>query len=447
MRRDRELQPRSALRNGVPPRIVLGRVLRWARAATVSASIVAGLSACAVGGLSGPRVPADQVTGSLAQSGKARAAADSDQVPASPHKRATAKVALLLPMSGAGQTAVVAKAMKQAGELALFDASSADVELIVKDDKGTPDGARLAAEEAIRDGAELILGPLLSASVQAAAPVARAANVPVIAFSNDRQVAGSGVYLLSFMAEQDVDRIISFAASQGRRNFAALLPDDAYGRILEGAFSRAVTRAQVNVIAIERYQGSGTGMLEPTRRLAAAMVRDGTQDGGADALFLPGGPETLASLGPLLAYAKLDTSRIKLLGTGGWDAPNIGRDQTFVGAWFPAPDQHGWQAFAEKFGKTFGTVPPRIASLAFDAVGIAQTLAGSQQAKRYDAAGLTRANGFTGADGQVHLQPDGTPLRALAILEVQSFGATTIDTPAAATAAAAASPLATTQVN
>ena len=409
-----------------------GALLATVRRVAVPVALLAGLSACAVGGLnglSGARVGNDQVTGSLA-----RPALDSttgEPATAAAARRGAAKVVLLLPLSGPGQTAVVAKAMKQAGELALFDRAATDLQLIVKDDKGTPDGARAAAEEAVRDGAELILGPLLSASVQAAAPVARAANVPVVAFSNDRQAAGNGVYLLSFMAEPEVDRIVGYAASQGRRNFAALLPDDAYGRLLEAAFSRAVAKAQANLITIERYQGSGTGMLEPTRRLAEAMSR-GDNSGATDALFLPGGPETLASLGPLLTYVKLDTSRIKLLGTGGWDAPNIGRDQTFVGAWFPAPDQHGWQAFSEKFGKTFGSVPPRIASLVFDAVGVALTLAGEQHGPRYAAAGLTRASGFAGADGQVHFLADGTAARALAVLEVQSFGSTTIDAAASA---------------
>ena len=447
MRRDPVLQPLSwglSISSSWPP---IGFVLRLARGLAAPLLIAAALGACAVGGMPGPQVAGgsapgssgrEQATGALPRTGAAKSTSDSDttsSTAATPRRSASAKVALLLPMSGPGQTAVIAKAMKQAGELALFDHSATDLQLIVKDDKGTPEGARLAAEEAISEGAELILGPLLSASVQAAAAVARPVNVPVIAFSNDRQVAGNGVYLLSFLPEQEVDRVIGYAASQGRRNFAALVPDDAYGRIIEAAFSRAVAKAQANVITVERYQGSGTGMLEPTRRLAEAMARADGSGGGADALVLPGGPETLASLGPLLAYAKLDASRSKLLGSGGWDAPNIGRDQTFVGAWYPAPDQHGWQAFAEKFGKTFGAVPPRIASLAFDAVGIALTLAGSQQGPRYTTASLTRANGFSGADGQVQFQADGAAWRALAILEVQAFGATTIDTPSVGVAA------------
>ena len=125
------------------------------------------------------------------------------------------KVALLLPITGSGNTPSVAKALKQAAELALFDFDNPNVSLVPKDTKGTPDGARAAAESAIQDGAELIIGPLFAGEVSAAAPVARQAGIPMIAFSSDQKVAGNGVYLLSFLAGRDVPRIVSFAHVAG----------------------------------------------------------------------------------------------------------------------------------------------------------------------------------------------------------------------------------------
>ena len=137
------------------------------------------------------------------------------------------KVAVLLPITSSGSTPAVAKALKQAAELALFDFDNPNVTLIPKDTKGSPDGARLAAESALRDGAELIIGPLFAAEVSGAAPVARQGGVPMIAFSSDEKVAGNGVYLLSFLAGRDVPRIVSYAMSRGKRNFAEL--DSAIG--------------------------------------------------------------------------------------------------------------------------------------------------------------------------------------------------------------------------
>lgn len=241
------------------------------RAAAVAAVSAVGwtLAGCAVGG---PGLSGTDGTGTAQPKSEIAQAADQRRAAAETRRRG-AKVAMLLPLSGPGQMAVIAKAMKQAGELQLFEQETPEFQLIVKDDRGTPDGAKAAAEDAVREGADLILGPLLSASVQAVAPIAAAANIPVIAFSNDQRVAGSGVFLLSFMAEQDVERIITYAAAQGRRNFAALLPDDSYGRIAEASFARWVGQVQGNVVAIERYAASGTGMLEPTRRLAEAVSR------------------------------------------------------------------------------------------------------------------------------------------------------------------------------
>ncbi|MFZ2019766.1 MAG: ABC transporter substrate-binding protein, partial [Methyloceanibacter sp.] len=119
------------------------------------------------------------------------------------------KVALLLPIGAGGSTQGIAKALKQAAELALFDFDNPNVVLVPKDTQGTPGGARAAAEAAVHEGAELILGPLFAQEVEAVAPVARQANIPVIAFSSDEKVAGGGVYLLSFLAGRDVPRIVS----------------------------------------------------------------------------------------------------------------------------------------------------------------------------------------------------------------------------------------------
>ena len=58
------------------------------------------------------------------------------------------KVALLVPLSAQGQPGVIGKSLKQAAELALFERDNPNLQLIVKDDKGTPEGAKAAAEDA-----------------------------------------------------------------------------------------------------------------------------------------------------------------------------------------------------------------------------------------------------------------------------------------------------------
>ena len=337
------------------------------------------------------------------------------------------KVAMLLPLSGSPQTAAIAKGLQQAAELALFELDAPSLQLLVKDDKGTEDGARAAAADAIKGGAELIIGPLFAKSVSAAAPIARQASVPMIAFSSDARVAAAGVYLLSFLPAQEVPRIVAFTAGQGRQRFAALLADDAHGRLLEPLFRDAVHRSGGTVVAVERFPVEVNGMVDPVRRLREA-VRTAEETGQpVDALFLPGGQDTLPLIGPMLPKSDIDPQRIKMIGVGGWDYPNAGRERILEGGWFAAPDPRGWRDFSERFAKTYKNMPPRLGSLAYDAVSVAAAFATAAKGARYTPANLTRASGFTGVDGPFRFDAKGLSERGLAILEMQKFGPTVLE--------------------
>ena len=331
------------------------------------------------------------------------------------------KVALLLPISAPGSTSSVAKALKQAAELAMFDFDNPNISLVPKDTKGTADGARIAAESAVQGGAELIIGPLFAQEVAGAAQVARRAGIPMIAFSSDEKVAGNGVYLLSFLAGRDVPRIVSFALSRGKRNFAVLVPQTPYGRIAEAAFAKAV--AQGGGSAPVRATFSASNMQAAVQQVAGA-VKSGQK---IDALFLPAGREELPQLAPQLASAGVTSAKLQFIGTGQWDYPNVGSESALIGGWYPAPDPKGWTSFAERYAKTFGGTPPRIASLAYDAMSLAVSLSQNPTGQRYSYSQLTRASGFAGVDGLVRLLPDGTSERGLAILEVRQGAPRVID--------------------
>ncbi len=340
-----------------------------------------------------------------------------------------AKVALLLPLSGTAQSAAVAQGMKQAAEMALFELNNPAFQMIVKDTQGTPDGAAMAATQAAADGAELIIGPLYAKSVRGVQPVAQQAGLPVIAFSNDRNVAGNGVHLLSFMADEEVERIVAFAAAQGKRGLAALIPDTAYGNLMATAFNASAQRNGAQVIAVERYPANSSGLLGPTQKLAEQVQAARGQGYQVDAIFMPGAPESLPNLSPLVGSGNGGSDgSIKFLGSGGWDSPNLGRNQALIGSWYPAPDPRGWQAFSEKFSRSFGAAPPRIAALAYDATMVAIRLATQHpRGARYNAQTITRATGFDGVDGPFRLNSDGTSTHSLAVLEVQRHQAVVIE--------------------
>jgi len=373
------------------------------------------VSACAAGGGSTPGPQTSALDQNFANQ------------PASRLQRPTnVKVAFLLPLSAKGNTGKTAQGLKQSGELALFEFDKPNVVLITKDTKGTPQGAASAAREAIAEGAELVIGPLFSKSVAAASAVTRQAGIPMIAFSSDRAVAGNGVYLLSFLAGQDVQRILSYAVGAGKQNFAALVPDTQYGKIVETSLRLAAQKIGAQIATVERYPADANGMLEPARRIKQIAIKAKNEGRPVDALLIPAGKEALPTLATLMPYFEINTKEIQLLGTGDWDYAGIGREAPLVGGWFSAPDPRGWRDFTQRYAKTYGGVPPRIASLAYDAVSLAVSLSNNQTSQRYTTANLTRGSGFAGVDGLFRLRADGTSERGLAILEVQKFGSRVI---------------------
>ncbi len=372
--------------------------------------------------------PADADNGSLALNAPSTPIGEPGAPP-----RAPVKVGLILPLTGAGQAGIVAESMKMAAELALKDVQAKHVQLVVRDDKGTPEGAMAAATDVINEGAEIILGPLYARSVSTVSAIARSKNAPVIAFSNDKQVASSSTHLLSFLAGPEVVRVVSYAAQKGKRRYVALIPDDAYGKLVEPSFKEAVARHGGVVVASHNYPADTGGRVAGLLAVVKALKDEirGIEEHGepVDAIFIPGGEETVQLLGPLLRQAEIDTKRIKVIGTGALDTPNAGRDDVFVGAWFAAPDPRGFKDFAERFVKAYGRSPPRIATLAYDAASLTAALATGPDGARFIPSALTRASGFNGVDGLFRLMSDGVTDRALAVLEVQKFGATVIDHP------------------
>src|SRR5580700_8635661 len=196
------------------------------------------------------------------------------------------KAGLILPLSGPGNAGIAGQAMRNAAEMAIAEFNSPNLQLLVKDDGGTAEAARLGAQQSLDQGAEIILGPLFAQSVSFVGQVARARNVPVIAFSTDANVASNGVYLLSFLPESDVERIVQYASSTGKHSYAALIPDNPYGTVVEAAFKQAVTRRSGQIVALERYPHDKTAMAGPIRNVAQAAAR-------AEALFIPDGGDSV----------------------------------------------------------------------------------------------------------------------------------------------------------
>jgi ABC-type branched-subunit amino acid transport system substrate-binding protein len=332
------------------------------------------------------------------------------------------RVGLILPLSAGGNAGTVAQSMKNAGEMALLEFNSPNVQLLIKDDGGTSGGAQQAAQQALAEGAEIIIGPLFAHSVGVVGAAARQRGVPVIAFSTDVSVAARGVYLLSFLPESDVDRIVDYAIASGKRSFAAMLSEGAYGNVVEAEFKQVVARKGARIVALERYALDPVKMQAPAKLVAQAAR-------GADAVFIPEGPEVVPSVVQALIGAGLDTKRVQLLGTGLWDDPRILNDTRLQGGLYAAPDGNGFRNFSARYRQRYNQDPVRTATLAYDAVALIAALVKTQGPQRFSEQVLTSSSGFAGIDGLFRFRTDGTNERGLAVMRASPAGGQIVSPP------------------
>lgn len=391
------------------------RRLRAGASRFAAIAAVVSLAGCVSTGLSSPGGvgPTDDVTGGLpvdpVQSQPLAApqgAASTDSIGTGP-----VKVALILPLTQNATPNAVGVSLRNAAALAISEAGNSDVTLLVKDDQSTPDGARSAAQSAISDGAGLIIGPLFSANVRAASQVTIPANKPMIAFSTDASVAQPGVYLLSFLVESYVDRIVDYAATKGKKSIAALIPDNDYGRIADAEFQQAAAQRGVRVMGIEHYQP----------QTARAAVRKVAALGNQiDGIFIADQAGAMPAIAQALTASGIDSHKVQILGTGLWNDPRVLSLPALQGAWFAAPDNAGFKAFSTRYRAKYGSDPVRIATLSYDAVSLAVALAHRPGPDRFSASVLTNHSGFNGADGVFRFKPNGLNERGLAIMRIDN---------------------------
>jgi ABC-type branched-subunit amino acid transport system substrate-binding protein len=322
------------------------------------------------------------------------------------------KVAVILPLSAAGNAGLAAQSMRNAAEMALAEFQNPNIQLLIKDDNGSPQGAQAGAQQAVDEGAEIILGPLFAQSVPAVAQVARTRGISVIAFSTDSSIAGRGVYLLSFLPESDVNRIIEYSASIGKRSVAVLVPDNAYGNVVEAAVKAAVPRRGGRIVAFEKY---GTDRATPARSVAQQL-------GSADALFIADDGDAVVAVADAMTAAGANLRNIQLLGTGLWDSPRVYASPNLQGGLYAAPDPAGFRAFSGRYRTKYGAEPIRTATLAYDAVALVAALARTQGTTRFSSDVLTNPSGFAGIDGLFRFRADGTNERGLAVMKVTQGG-------------------------
>ncbi len=322
------------------------------------------------------------------------------------------RVAVLVPLTGGN--AALGQSILNAANLALLDTGGQRIRITAYD---TAPGAVPAVNEALAEGNGLILGPLLAEDVRAVAAVARRADVPVVAFSNDVSVAGEGVYVMGITPRQSIGRVVAFARSRGAARFGALVPMNVYGQRAGQAMTAAVEGAGGRLVAVQAFDRG------PGNPAAAAARLNG--QGPYDAVLIADGSRIALQAAPVVRQA---SPQPRILATELWATEaNIGANVGLRGAWFAAPSDGLFNQFRTRYRARYNNNPFRLASLGYDAVLLAVRVAANWPVGRpFPERALLDATGFSGVDGAFRFGRDGLADRALEVREVTATGTSVV---------------------
>ncbi|QBX99620.1 penicillin-binding protein activator [Rhodophyticola sp. CCM32] len=335
----------------------------------------------------------------------------------------TIEVAMLLPYGSANAgDDLVARSLENAARMALTEVQGVDINLTVYNTAASASQAASVAQQAVNAGADVILGPLRSDAAAAVGVAVARANINVLSFSNNTEIAGGNVFVLGHTYDNTAARVVGYAASQGRNRVLILHARNLAGEVAREAVERAVFSTGVTITGRVGYEFSQNGVVDALPEVMSAIRSTDT-----NALILTADASgALPLFSQLLPENGLDTEETRVIGLARWDAPPQTLELSGLqGGWFALPDPAAAAGFEARYAAANGDPPHVLAAIGYDAMRAVAETAASQG--RLGAADLTASSGFNGANGVFRLRSDGTNQRAMAIAQVQNNQVTVID--------------------
>ncbi|MBM2293677.1 penicillin-binding protein activator [Sulfitobacter pseudonitzschiae] len=333
-------------------------------------------------------------------------------------------VALLVPRGGSASDDLLANSLENAARLAMRDLSGVAIDLRVYATAGNAATAASVATQAVNDGAKIIIGPVYAEAANAAGVAAAGAGVNVLAFSNNTTIAGGNVFVLGPTFQTTADRLVSYAASQGKSRIVVVSAQDVAGQLGRTSIQNAISRSGATLAGSVDYPLSQQGVIDAVPRIKSTV-----DSSGADAVFMTSSTASaLPLLAQLLPEAGIQPTVTQYIGLTRWDIPSPTLSLPGLqGGWFALPDPARSAAFSAKYQAAYGSTPHPIASLGFDGIAAVGALVAKGNSNALTGAALTQGAGFQGASGIFRLRSDGTNDRGLAIATIRNNQVVVID--------------------
>ena len=321
------------------------------------------------------------------------------------------KIAMLLPISGAGSAGEEGRKMRDGAQLAMDDLGNDLITLTIEDTRGDAALAKKMTVEAMGSGAKAVIGPTELPAARQLSQVSGTKRPPVFALAEN--FAGSpGIYSVRLSEADSAAAAAAALADKGKRKFVLF--------VAAGADAAAITKRVENSLSI---YGASLAVAIPYRTAAG-----GAEKAVADMAALVDRPEAIivasGSRNPSAIVSPLKTKGflgkgVALIGTSRWLAHPLS-DPLFDGAYIAALDITETGPIAARFKATFNYDADVNVAYAYDMVALTAGIASAVGPKGMTRQVLENPTGFRGSTGLFRFRADGASERSMPFYQVRN---------------------------
>lgn len=275
-----------------------------------------------------------------------------------------------------------------------------DTPVILKtyDTKGTPDGAYHAAERALKEHVQGMLGPVFAKETREILPLLTKKKLFIFSFSNDKTIVDGNVFAVGLSLEGQINTLLTHVKSQGLKPLGMLIPKNASQPVFQEL-------AKEHNILRWTYNPRSPNLIALGKDLPNMHLK---------ALFIPekGDKNKL-----VLEQLNLNPTT-KILGLDLWEP----HQKAPLGGLFCMPDPRAEKEFETRYKETYGDSPHKLASIGYDALKM--SLQGEGRLPTYQE--LINSPGIRGAYGNTKITSSHTVERPLKIMEITEAGPITL---------------------
>ena len=332
------------------------------------------------------------------------------------------KIGLLVPLTGS--FSYLGNTISGGSELAFFKMGNPNIELLYFDTAGGKKAVN-AANKAISNNVDVVIGPLFSDSVSAVKPLLKASNIPVLSFSNNIDVAEPGVWVLGYLPEQQIIQLVDFAVARGKQNFGILNSKSQLGNKITNAATDQLAKYGLSPRTV--FELDNISQMEQEELLSQIKTFTKYVDSSKDPLTLPppaydtviiaGDTDFILQVAPILSYYDLGPDRVLFMGIDKWAQPKILNEPSLQKAVLTLPKRPAEEKFNKVWQDEFTFKSNDLAKISFDASAlvIATSVANSNIPLSDD---LATQPGFIGFSGQFKMSQSGLTERVFEIMEI-----------------------------